>query len=311
MLTKANTLPKVVAVVGPTASGKSELALYLAEQLRGEIICTDSMQVYQQLDIGTAKPTATELALVPHHQLNLVKPDGYYSAGRYARDAEVIIERLHRENKPVILAGGTGLYFRCLIFGICQVPEIPGEIKSQIAEWHQKGLSVCYEKLQQHDPESAAKLSPNDTTRILRALEVYLHTGKSIQSYQQKHGFKNKKYSVLSVGYWHDRPHLYQLINQRTHAMLQAGLVEEVKELLEEYPANLKSLQAIGYRQVIDFLQNRCSKPEMIAIIQQKTRNYAKRQLTWFRKDPEIKWFAYGNQEEILQEVNNFLGSVS
>ncbi|MBF0287552.1 MAG: tRNA (adenosine(37)-N6)-dimethylallyltransferase MiaA [SAR324 cluster bacterium] len=299
--------PKIIAVVGPTASGKSELALYLAEQLGGEIICADSMQVYQHLDIGTAKPTASEQALVPHHQLNLVKPDGYYSAGRYEKETRGIIERLHQENKPIILVGGTGLYFRCLIFGICEVPDIPAEIKSQITEWHQEGLSICYQKLQQYDPESASKLSSNDTARILRALEVYLHTGKSIQHYQQNHGFKYKQYSVFSVGYWHKRVDLYQLINQRTHAMLQAGLIGEVQALLDKYPADLKSLQAIGYRQVIDFLQNRSTESEMVAAIQQKTRNYAKRQLTWFRKDPDIQWFPYGKQKEILLKVKDFL----
>ena len=300
-------LPKMIAVVGPTASGKSELALFLAQALEGEIICTDSMQVYQKLDIGTAKPTAAEQQLVPHHQLDLIKPDDYYSAGRYESDVKQVIAKLQQQKKPAILVGGTGLYFRCTIFGICQIPDIPLEIKDQIKQWHQQGLDLCYRKLQELDPTSASKLHPNDTARLLRALEVILHTGQSIRVYQQQHGFKNRQYSVFSVGYRHQRAHLYHLINQRTHAMFKAGLLEEVQSLLQEYPPTLRPFQAIGYSQVLQFLENRLSEEEMIATIQQKTRNYAKRQLNWFRNDADIHWFSEGEKMSILNQVKVFL----
>ena len=300
-------IPGIIAIVGPTGSGKSALALCLAQTLGGEIICADSMQVYQKLNIGTAKPTAAEQASVRHHQLDLIEPDGHYSAGRYEKDADIIIAKLHQQRKPVILVGGTSLYFRCAIFGICPIPDISPQIREKVRHWYNQGLSYCYHKLQQLDPASASKLHPNDRARILRALEVQLHTGKSIQVYQREHGFKNKKYSVFSVGYRYERERLYHLINQRTLAMLEAGFVEEVRSLLAEYPSNLRCLQSIGYHQIIRFLDNRLTEEEMVAEIQQKTRNYAKRQLSWLRKDTSIHWFSAKEQARILQTVRNFL----
>ena len=300
-------LPGIIAVVGPTGSGKSALALYLAQQLGGEIICTDSMQVYKKLNIGTAKPTAAERALVTHHQLDLIEPNGHYSAGRYEKDANRIIAKLYQHNKPIILVGGTGLYFRCTIFGICPIPDIPLHIKEKVLQWYNRGLPFCHQKLQELDPLSALILHPNDIARILRALQVQLHTGKSIQVYQQEHGFKNKKYTVFSVGYWYEREQLYQLINQRTLAMLEAGFVDEVRSLLEEYPATIRSLQSIGYHQILRFLDNRLTEDEMVAEIQQKTRNYAKRQLSWFRNDKSIRWFSKNERAEVLKEARIFL----
>ncbi len=301
--------PGLIAVVGPTGSGKSALALYLAQELGGEIVCTDSMQVYQKLNIGTAKPTAAEQSLVPHHQLDLIAPDGYYSAGRYEKDANRIIAKLQQQHKPVILVGGSGLYFRCAIFGICPIPDILPHIKKVVRQWHSQGLPYCYQKLQQLDPTSASALHPSDSARILRALEVQLQTGRSIQVYQREHGFKKKKYSVFSVGYWYNRKQLYQLINQRTLAMLKAGFVEEVRSLLKEYPSNLRSLQSIGYQQIVRFLDNRLTEDEMVAEIQQKTRNYAKRQLSWLRNDKSINWYSENEDGQILKDARNFFHS--
>lgn len=300
------SLPKILAVVGPTGSGKSQLALEVAQTLGGEIICTDSMQVYQRLNIGTAKPSLTDRRRVPHHQLDLVPPDGHYSAGQYEKDAQRIVVQLNQQKKHIILVGGSGLYFRTMLFGMCQTPEIPQEIKNQIAQWHDQGLAWCYEKLQQCDPAVAATLHPHDTTRILRALEVFLATGRSIQSYQQAHGFREKRYSILAVGCQHERAALYQRINQRTHAMLKEGWIEEVQSLLKEFPPTIQSLQAIGYRQVVQFLNHQLTQEEMVAQIQQKTRNYAKRQLTWFRKDPDIQWVSPQEHSKIMGKVAQF-----
>lgn len=301
------SLPKIIAVVGPTGSGKSQLALDLARTFGGEIICTDSMQVYQKLNIGTAKPTVSEQAEIPHHQLDLVPPDGHYSVGQYEKDVDRVLAQLHQKKKPPILVGGSGLYFRCTLFGICQIPEISLEIKQQIETWYTQGLRVCYQKLQQLDPIGASQLHPHDTARILRALQVFLSSGKSIQSYQQAHGFNVRKYSILSLGYRQERKQLYEQINQRTHQMLAEGFVEEVQTLLQEYPPTLKSLQAIGYRQVVQFLTNQLTQEEMILEIQQKTRNYAKRQITWFKKDPAILWFTKNEHSQILKMVSQFL----
>lgn len=299
--------PKIVTIVGPTASGKSQLSLFLAKALNGAIISTDSMQVYKQLDIGTAKPSLADQAAVPHHMIDIVMPDEHYSVGHYEKDVDQIIANLTEQEIPIFLVGGTGLYFRCTLHGLCPTPEIPKVIKEQIQSWHQKSLEFCYSKLLEHDPLGAKTIHPNDTTRILRALEVVLSTGKSIRDFQQDHGFKSTKYQAISLGYQHERNELYRLINKRTHAMLKSGLIEEVENLLKVYPTDLQSLQAIGYKQVIQYLQQKITKEEMIAQIQQKTRNYAKRQLTWFRKDAQTQWFPLSENSKILEKVKVFL----
>lgn len=299
--------PKILAVVGPTASGKSALALSLAQSLSGELISTDSMQIYRKMDIGTAKPTLEEQALIPHHQLDLIEPNEHYSAARYSKEVEVLIQKLLANDKVPILVGGTGLYYRCALFGICEVPEIPLSVKQQIDHWHRIGLHVCYEKLKEIDPRSAERLHANDTTRILRALEVALATGNSLQQFQQAQPFNQPKYEVMTVGYQFDRPNLYNRINKRTLAMLNAGWIEEVCTLRNAFSPELKPLQAIGYRQINEFLDRRLTREEMIDKIQQKTRNYAKRQLTWFRKEPNIQWYPPEAHSEVIEASKVFL----
>lgn len=289
-----NTLqrPKLIAVVGPTASGKSALALALAEEFKGELICTDSMQVYQEMNIGTAKPTHQEQARVPHHQLDLVLPDQHYSVARYLEDVNPIIERLHAAQTPTFLVGGTGLYFRGTLYGICQTPPIPADLKQQIQHWQQEhGTLYCHQELARLDSEAAAILKPRDTTRVLRALEVVMASGRSILRYQEETPFgTDPRYELLSLGVHWPRSQLYERINQRTVQMLEQGWIEETKALMQQYPVDCQGLKAIGYSQIIAYLNQELSDKEMIGQIQQKTRNYAKRQLTWFRKDESIRW---------------------
>lgn len=296
--------PPLLMIAGPTAGGKSSLALWLAQRLGGELICTDSMQVYRGLDIGTAKPTPEEQRLVPHHQLDLVEPDETYSAGHYARDAaNVIREVIGRGNLP-ILVGGTGLYFRALVYGISDVPEIPQTVRKQVLEWKTGyGIRYCRERLREKDPGGAESLHPHDAARIMRALEVILATGNPLSHYQKLQPFHEPRYSLHGFGFEWKRDQLYLRIDQRVHTMLESGWIAEVREVLKEYPPELKALQAIGYREIVEYLQGGIQKDEMISGIQRRTRQYAKRQLTWFRKEPRIRWYPPGAEEQILGEA--------
>ena len=295
--------PPLVLVAGPTASGKSDLALSLAQHLGGELICTDSMQVYRGLDIGTAKPTAEERGLVPHHQLDLVAPDETYSAGRYAREAAKVIEQISGRGNIPILVGGTGLYFRALVYGINDVPEIPEQVRERVLKLKTKhGIRSCWELLREEDLAGAELLHPNDSARVMRALEVVLATGNPLSLYRQRKPFSVARYPLHGVGIEWTREDLYRRINQRVHTMLEAGWIAEVRKLLVEYPPHLKPLQAIGYREIIAYLQGDVQMDEMVSGIQRRTRQYAKRQLTWFRKEAHIRWHTPGTEEQIMDE---------
>ncbi|MCZ6842127.1 MAG: tRNA (adenosine(37)-N6)-dimethylallyltransferase MiaA [SAR324 cluster bacterium] len=300
---------RMIAVVGPTASGKSALALRLAQALGGEIISTDSMQVYRHLDIGTAKATARQRRLVPHHLLDMVNPDEPYSAGRYTADAARVIARLGAQGKAPLLCGGTGLYFRALLFGLADIPGIPSAIRERVQRLHgRKGLAACREELKRLDARGAAALHPNDKARNLRALEVVLATGRPIHEFQQATPFRDGAGNVLSVGIAWQRPELYSRIADRVAAMLEGGWVEEVRRVLEMgYHPEVKPLRAIGYKEIAALLQAKRDQARLAEDIAQRTRNYAKRQLTWLRKHPGIFWCAPGEEDKILERAQFFL----
>jgi len=305
---KNQSLTKIIGVVGPTASGKTQLALNLAENLGGEIICTDSMQVYKGMDIGTAKPTAQEQQQIPHHQLDLVFPDEHYSAGKYVRDTAPIIEDITQRGKIPILVGGSGLYYRALIYGMSPMPEISDKIQKQVNDWLEKeGLSYCWQRLQELDSSGASVLHPNDRCRILRALEVVLASGKPISYFRKQQSFASEHYQTHLVGYTRERKALYARINERTLLMLKSGWIEETQKLLQYYSDAITPLHAIGYKQILQFLSEQMSHEHMVEKIQQKTRNYAKRQLTWFRKDSEIHWYATNELSALLSETTRFI----
>jgi tRNA dimethylallyltransferase len=300
---------KIVAVIGATASGKSELALKLAETFNGEIITTDSLQVYRHLDIGTAKPDKAQQARAPHHLLDRVKPDQPYSAAAYAADGAAIIAKLQGAGRLPILCGGTGLYFRALLFGLAEVPEIPAEVRSQVmALRNTGGQAACRAELERLDPPGAVALHPNDSARTMRALEVLLATGKPLRIYQRKKPPPLRAGNVLSVGLARERVELYGRINRRVDQMLEMGWVEEVRDIFGMgYSPALKPLQSIGYREIGELLQGHRNEDGLAADISQRTRHYAKRQLTWFRKHPGTFWAGPEDLGKITRRVQIFL----
>ena len=299
---------KIVVVTGPTGSGKSEVAVSLAKEFNGELICSDSMQVYRQMDVGTAKPSLQEQNLIPHHQLDLINPDENYSAGQYARDTSRIINNILERGRLPILVGGTGLYYRALMYGISKIPPVPESLRKEITGWQQEhGTAYCHKQLQKYDPEGAELLHPNDTTRILRSLEVVLSTGKSIYSYQREQPFGAAHYAFHAVAFNWDRNELYKRINKRTLSMLGSGWLTEVEMLLNRYSPELKPMQSIGYREVVQYLQNNLKWGAMVEEIQKRTRQFAKRQLTWFRREAKIEWYQPVEQHRILADIKVYL----
>jgi tRNA dimethylallyltransferase len=303
-------LAKIVTIIGPTASGKTSLGIQLANLLNGEIISADSMQIYKYMDIGTAKPTSEELLTTPHHLINIIPPDSHYNAGMFVEQADAAIQVIGQQNKIPIILGGTSLYIRTLIDGMIGAPEAPADIKRKIQqEIQEKGLEYCYAQLNELDPESASELHANDTSRIVRALEVFLTTGQSIKTLQKKHRFEDRRYQTFFIGLDWPREVLYQRINERVKIMVRQGLIKETAGLLKKgYNKELPALNSIGYRQAILLLEGKMTQDEMIADIQQKTRRYAKKQMTWYRKNHEINWLA-GNQltSAMLKKIFHFL----
>ncbi len=283
----------IICVVGPTASGKTQLAVELAKNLNGEVLSCDSMQLYRRMDIGTAKPTAEEMQGIPHHMIDVLEPDEPFSVGRYVEMADPILQDILARGKACILCGGTGLYVDSLMAGrtFAPFPETGQRQKlEQLAQ--EKGIEAVIAMLREFDPESAARLHPSDARRIIRAAEVYLETGKTIT----QHNFETQqlppKYSPLWLGLdFADRAELYSRIDRRVELMMQAGLEAEIRNLLAEgVPPTATSLQAIGYKEPMAALRGEYSMEEAVAKIQQESRRYAKRQLTWFRRNKDIHW---------------------
>ncbi len=279
--------PRIVVLLGPTATGKTEAAVTWAREVGGEIISADSMQVYRYLDIGTAKPSPEVRKAVRHHLIDVVSPDENYSAARFVTEADRIIRHLTVEGKPVFVVGGTGLYIRALLGGLFPGPNADMHLRDLLAQ--QESL---YDMLAVADPVAAARIHPRDHVRIIRALEVKLLTGASITEQQQQHGFRAHKYDCLTIGFWDDRPALYDRINRRTREMFTSGLVEEVRDVLAMgYGKELRPLNTLGYRHVIALLEGKIGREEAIELTARDTRHYAKRQETWFRREENILWF--------------------
>ena len=297
--------PLLIVIAGPTASGKSELALWLAEKLDGELICCDSLQVYRRLDIGTAKPDAGERRSAVHHQLDLVDLDQHYSAGRYAREAGRVIRDVSSRSRVPILVGGTGLYLRALLYGLNSLPEISGELRDKVGAWQrEEGVLSCWNRLNKIDPVGAGTVHPQDSSRVQRALEIVLSSGKSVQCFRNRGFSGTLRYPVCGIGCEWPREELYERINLRTLLMLKKGWIEEVRSILRDYPRNLKPLKSIGYREIIHHLRGGLDREELTQAIQQRTRQYAKRQLTWFRKDSFLHWHFPRERDRILSEIS-------
>lgn len=302
-------LLKILIICGPTASGKSDLALKLGHELDAEIVNADSMQVYRGLDIGTAKPTPEQRAEIPHHLIDVVAPDEPFSAADFAGAADAAIREITGRGKRVIVVGGTGLYIRALLKGLVDSPGGGGEIRAALQEEAARiGNLAMLEKLRMVDPELAAGLHPNNLVRIIRALEVQQSTGIPLSRYQKEHAFSEQRYQSLQIGISVERAELYQRIEQRVDQMLADGLLDEVRGLLAAgFGRELKSMRSIGYKESVAWILGELSPQEALNLIKRDTRHYAKRQLTWFKADPNILWFEYPEKfVSILQHVIEF-----
>jgi tRNA dimethylallyltransferase len=299
----------LIAVVGPTASGKSALAQELARRCDGEIINTDSMQVYRHFDIGTAKPPPEARARVPHHLIDVVAPEEGYSAGRYVADALAVLRDLAERGRTPVLCGGTGLYFRALLSGLAPIPPVPGAVQAEVeAELAAGGSAAAHAELARVDPETAAGVHPNDPVRIARALAVYRATGRPISAYRRERPFRLPPARVLSLGLRWEREALYARIDRRVEEMLAQGWIEEVRGILAlGYDARVRPMQAIGYREIAAYLRDGGGQEALAQAIATRTRQYAKRQMTWFRKHPDICWAAPREAEIFFERVKKFL----
>ena len=297
--------PKVIVICGPTASGKTALSIELAKKINGEIISSDSMQIYKDMDIGTAKPSKEEMQGIQHYLLDFVEPSQRYSVAEFKKDAEKAIEEILQKGKTPIIVGGTGLYVDSLIYGIeYQTIEFDEQYRKQLEERVEKeGLETLYNEAKKIDPQAIEKISANDKKRILRILEIYKATGKNKTEQElesRKNGVKYD-YKVFAINM--DREKLYERINKRVDIMIENGLIEEVEKLLEKYKEFPTAMQGLGYKEVIEYLQGKVSKEEMIENIKRETRRYAKRQLTWFRKNKQTIWIEPCDIQKILNEI--------
>jgi tRNA dimethylallyltransferase len=295
--------------MGPTAVGKTGLVLRLAKEFDAEIINADSMQVYHLMNIGTAKPTAAERAEVPHHLLDIVYPDEDFDAKRYSQMAREVIEDLDRRGTPAIVAGGTGLYLKAFFYGL--FPGAPANrlLRQRLRrEAETDGGAGLYQKLENVDPITAQRLHPNDLFRIIRALEVWESGGKPMSARHNEHGFSEQLFLILKIGLRRPRTELYERINRRVELMMEQGFVEEVKGLLQRgYEPSLKSMQSLGYRHMVQCLIDGMELSEVLRTMKRDTRRYAKRQITWFRRDQEINWFHPDEGQNILRLAGQFL----
>lgn len=286
-------MQKMICIVGPTASGKTRLSVALAQALGAEIVSFDSMQIYRGMDIGTAKPTQEERGGIVHHMIDIVAPDEAYSVSRYVQDADVCVQEILSRETPVILVGGTGLYIDSLIAGRQFAPIAATGKREELTQLAAlEGICVVHERLRQVDPEAAAALHPSNQKRIIRALEVYLETGKTITQHNRETQALPPKYHPVWLGLdYENRQTLYGRINARVNRMLEAGLVLEVQRLLESGVSDrATSMQAIGYKELVRALQGHCTTQQAKEEIQMQSRRYAKRQLTWFRRNPAVHW---------------------
>lgn len=296
----------IICIAGPTASGKTALAVELAQEFNGEVVSCDSMQVYRRMNIGTAKPDLEEMQGIVHHMLDVAEPDEDFSVSRYCKMAAPIVDDIISRGKTAIIAGGTGLYMDALIRGNDFAPYPATGRRQELEEKaDREGIEVLMDWLKEIDPESAARLHLSDRKRIIRALEVYLETGETITAHNLKTQAIAPKYSPLWLGLdFAERAELYRRIDLRVEIMLRQGLIDEIRSLLSEgVPSRCTAMQAIGYKEFVAALEGNGTIEEAAALVQQSSRRYAKRQLTWFRRNPNMNWLI----REAGQENNKIL----
>jgi len=305
--------PKVIVITGPTASGKSSLAVDLARLFEGEIINADSMQVYRGMDVATAKTTVSERRGVPHHMLDVVDPDQDFNAAIYRSMAAPLVTGIVAKAKVCLVVGGTGLYIKALLGGLFECPTGDVTLRQRLRQrCEQFGSASLHNELRELDPAYAVRVHPNDRVRIIRALEVILQSQKPMSRLIQKHRFRDRPFHSLMIGLQRDRKELYQRINERCLAMIAGGLMRETEGLLKRgYSADLKPMQAIGYRHMVSVLAGALSLDEAIRRLQIETRHYAKRQQTWFRAEQGMNWFRPEDQDRIAHKIEEFLAATA
>ncbi len=305
--------PKVIVIAGPTASGKTALSIELAKKVDGEIISSDSMQIYQDMNIGTAKVTKEEMQGIKHYLVDFVSPEKRYSVSDFKQDCEMAIKEILQKGKVPIIVGGTGLYVDSVVYGITYPDmEFDQEYRDLLMKRAEteEGLRELFEKAKMIDEEAIQKISPNDKKRIIRILEIYKATGEN-KTQQEILSRKNEvEYDFKVFALNMEREKLYERINRRVDLMLEQGLVKEVQDLKKKYQCFPTAMQGLGYKEVVEYLEEKCTFEEMVEKIKQETRRYAKRQLTWFRKNKETIWLAaeHGIQDNIaiiLEEYRN------
>lgn len=305
-------MKKVIALLGPTGVGKTGASILLAKALDTEIISSDSMQIYRHMDIGTAKPTYEERKMARHHMIDIVNPWELFSTGEYIKNVKPLIENLHCNNKIPIIAGGTGLYLKAMTRGIFEGPSADWELRENLKKKEAESPGYLYNYLKNIDPVSSDRIMPNDQRRIIRAIEVFSKQNKPISELHQKLT-RPFSYEFVKIGLTRNREELYRMIEDRVDMMINQGLFDEVKKvisMISEYCAgnlsHLPALQAIGYKELALCLKDGISLDEAITLIKQRTRNYAKRQFTWFKKEEEIRWIdisGVNNPHEMLGKI--------
>lgn len=301
--------PKLVIIAGPTASGKTSLAVEMAHEFNGEIINADSMQVYRYMDIGTAKPTISERRGIVHHLIDVADPDDDFNASRYRELTIPAIKGIIDRKKTCFIVGGTGLYIKTLLGGLMECPASDPDLRDElINECKETGSPFLHQRLRRLDPESAGRIHPNDRTRVIRALEIISLTDRPHSSIIMEHGFGERPFIELKICLNMKRDRLYDRINDRSRHMIEAGLIDETRALIERgYSPELRSMNSLGYRHAAAFLRREWSLEVMMFRLKQDTRRYAKRQLTWFRADHEMIWAEPDNPGFIKSKIQGFL----
>ncbi|KAA3617274.1 MAG: tRNA (adenosine(37)-N6)-dimethylallyltransferase MiaA [Calditrichaeota bacterium] len=305
-LNKIDTpLLPVIVIVGPTAVGKTSLSLKLAQKYNAEIVSADSRQIYTSMDIGTAKPTVKEMAGITHHFIDFTNPGTEFSAGEFGIKAREKILEIRKDNKNVIVVGGSGLYIRALLYGMIKFDQKDDSVREELTKrLKSEGLAKLYSELEKVDPELANRFSVNDTQRILRGLEVFLISGKKLSDLQKENEIP-APFDFIQIGILMDREELYQRINKRVDEMIKSGLEDEVKKLLTKGYDKTNALNAVGYKEVVSYINNEISFDEMVELIKRNTRRFAKRQMTWFNKDKNIIWLKAPVEQQKLEDTLN------
>lgn len=296
---------KLIVLTGPTAVGKTAVALRLAEHFHTEVVSADSRQVFREMEIGTAKPSPAELSRVPHHLINTRSMAEDYDAGTFAGEAMTCLLGLFERKDYAVLCGGSGLYIKALLEGFDDMPNIPGEVRAAvISDYEKYGLAALQQELGQKDPDYFDVVDRKNPQRLMRALEVIRHTGQSFSGFRRK-SRKELPFDVVKIGLELDREELYQRIDARMDAMIESGLFEEAQRLFPQ--RNLPALQTVGYQEIFGYMEGLYDREEAVRLLKRNSRHYAKRQLTWFRRDPEIRWFKPDDWQGILSACTSNL----